>query len=59
MDSKIERGVYTSLDEFVRDLQLVVDNCKLYNQESTQYHKCALLLEEYFKSRLKMRQFKE
>lgn len=59
MESKIEKGMYICLDDFVRDLQLVVDNCKVYNQESTQYHKCALLLEEFFKNRLKIRQFKE
>lgn len=59
IDLKIEKELYHTLDEFVADVQLVVDNCRIYNNESTQYYKCANLLEEYFKSRLRARQYRD
>lgn len=59
MESKIEKELYHNLDEFVRDVQLIVDNCRSYNLENTQYYKCACMLEDFFKSRMRARQFKE
>jgi len=57
MDIKLEKDEYIDLDSFKYDVQLIFDNCRFYNQEHTIYYKCANLLEEYFHSRLKAKQF--
>ena len=53
MERRLQSRHYTSLDEFVRDMQLVFDNCRLYNQETTPYYKCANTVERDFRVLLK------
>ncbi|KAF9452713.1 hypothetical protein P691DRAFT_721093 [Macrolepiota fuliginosa MF-IS2] len=48
MGEKLKAGKYKSIDAFVRDVQLIIDNCKSYNPESTVYYKNADRLEEAF-----------
>ncbi|ORY97377.1 putative histone acetyltransferase [Syncephalastrum racemosum] len=54
LEQNVENDAYSSMDEFVRDVQKVFDNCRLYNAESTNYARCANKLEQYFKERLHM-----
>lgn len=42
---RVEDHGYTSFDDFERDLHLVVDNCKHYNDKETIWHKAAVKLE--------------
>jgi len=48
MGEKLKAGKYKSIDAFVEDVQLIIDNCKSYNPESTVYYKNADRLEEAF-----------
>jgi len=49
MEHKLETRQYLTLDAFVRDVQLVFDNCRLYNPENSIYAKNASRLEKVFK----------
>lgn len=55
MEEKLKAGKYNSIDAFVEDVQLIVDNCKSYNPESTVYYKNADKLEEAFHEILEKR----
>ena len=50
MRKKVEGNEYRSFDDFERDLGLVVDNCKSYNDKDTIWHKVALKLEVFIHS---------
>ena len=46
--SRVLRGDYSSFDEFIGDLQLIWDNCKLYNiQGSPIYRICERMERSY------------
>ena len=47
---------YTSLEAFVGDVQLMLANCRAFNDASSQYVKCADRLAEFFSQRLAQRQ---
>jgi histone acetyltransferase len=53
MEVKVERDEYKSRKEFIRDAQLIFDNCRTYNGEGTTYYKCANRLEAHFYEKLK------
>ncbi|KAF8608588.1 Bromodomain-containing protein [Ceratobasidium sp. AG-I] len=53
MEFKLENNAYAVIDEFVEDAKLVLENCKLYNPESTVYHKTALRMEKGLQDILK------
>lgn len=53
MEYKLDNGVYQSLDEFCRDTQLIFDNCKVYNGETTPYYKNAQRLEKFYREKLR------
>ena len=59
MEEKLNRNEYRQLEEFSRDFNLIVDNCRLYNGINTPYYKCANVLEAYFNGRMKVKKFKE
>jgi histone acetyltransferase len=42
------------MEEFIRDVQKIFDNCRAYNAEATNYTRCANRLERYFKERLRV-----
>lgn len=46
MESKLEKDQYENVEDFVRDLLLIVRNCKRYNAENTPYAKAANKLEK-------------
>ena len=37
---KIQSNAYTSLDEMVKDLNLIVQNAKTFNEPGSQVYKC-------------------
>ena len=41
---KVDRGIYTSLDSFARDIELVFSNCIQYNSLVSPYTKVSLLI---------------
>lgn len=47
--SKLNRKSYDSFNSFVADLQLICDNCKLYNPENSEIYKLGIELERLFK----------
>jgi histone acetyltransferase len=46
MESKLEKDQYENVDDFVKDVLLLVRNCKRYNAETTPYAKAANKLEK-------------
>lgn len=53
MEFKLENNAYAGIEEFIDDAKLVFDNCKLYNPESTVYHKTAVRMEKAMQDILK------
>ncbi|KAI8051560.1 putative histone acetyltransferase [Syncephalis plumigaleata] len=45
---RVDNDEYKSRDEFIRDVQLIVDNCRAYNGAETIYYKYADRLERFF-----------
>jgi bromodomain and PHD finger-containing protein 1 len=41
MRDKVNRHLYSSFDEFEHDFNLIIQNCKEYNEDTTPYHKAA------------------
>lgn len=39
---------YITKDIFLSDIRRICENCKMYNREETDYHKCALKVENEF-----------
>ncbi|KAK3642649.1 histone acetyltransferase [Elasticomyces elasticus] len=46
MEGKLDKDLYEGVEDFVRDVLLLVRNCKRYNAESTPYAKAANKLEK-------------
>ena len=57
--AKVKRNEYISLEAFKKDVQLIFDNCRLYNTPETGYYKCAVLLEKFFNEQVARRSKKE
>ncbi|KAG9127816.1 histone acetyltransferase [Ceratobasidium sp. 392] len=53
MEFKLENNAYATMEEFVADAKLVFSNCKLFNQESSIYHKSAVKMERILQDILK------
>ncbi|KAF2818928.1 histone acetyltransferase GCN5 [Ophiobolus disseminans] len=53
MEERLESGFYTTPKLFIDDLKLVFANCRLYNDATTIYVKCAAKLEKYMWSLVK------
>ncbi|KAF8706274.1 bromo domain, partial [Rhizoctonia solani] len=53
MDFKLENNSYALIEDFIEDAKLMLDNCKLYNPESTVYHKTAIRMEKALQDILK------
>ncbi|CEI92456.1 Putative Histone acetyltransferase-like protein [Rhizopus microsporus] len=54
LEQNVENDTYQTMDEFIRDVQKIFDNCRTYNAESTNYARCANRLEKYFDERLRV-----
>lgn len=52
MEHKLETSQYPSVDSFIADCQLVFDNCRSYNPETTIYSRNATKLEKFLKDQL-------
>ena len=52
MDSKLEADMYTSLPDFISDFNLIISNCRAFNEPDTSYCKNATNLEKFFQDRL-------
>ncbi|KAF8070598.1 hypothetical protein FPV67DRAFT_1414056 [Lyophyllum atratum] len=52
MEHKLETNQYPTVESFVADAQLVFDNCRSYNPETTIYHRNATKLEKFLKDHL-------
>ncbi|KAJ1304322.1 hypothetical protein OPQ81_005482 [Rhizoctonia solani] len=53
MEFKLENNAYAVIEDFIDDAKLMLDNCKLYNPESTVYHKTAIRMEKALQEILK------
>jgi histone acetyltransferase len=49
MEHKLDRNVYTDINNFISDANLVFDNCILYNPEGSIYAKSAQKLTKFLK----------
>ncbi|KAJ3411741.1 histone acetyltransferase [Chytridiales sp. JEL 0842] len=54
LTSCVENDEYKTLDAFAADANKIFNNCRLYNEEGTNYVKCANKLEKWFKDRLRI-----
>jgi histone acetyltransferase len=54
LDLNVESDKYPTMRAFIRDVQKIFDNCRVYNAETTNYSRCANRLERYFKERLRV-----
>ena len=52
MEDKLERNQYSNLDVFVEDVQLVFDNCRIYNPDGSIYARNATKMEKFMKEQL-------
>jgi hypothetical protein len=48
IQTKLKAGKYSTWKEFYGDFRLVVDNCKVYNQRTSDIHKSADKLDKFF-----------
>lgn len=53
IEERLNGDSYTTPKDFVEDLRLIFRNCKLYNDPSTVYSKCAFKLEKYMVTLIK------
>lgn len=53
MEIKLENNKYEKMEDFIYDLRLVCNNCRMYNGENTFYFKYANRLEKFFNSKIK------
>lgn len=53
MEERLMQNGYAEPKELIEDMQLMFRNCKLYNDASTIYRKCAVRLEKYMWSLVK------
>lgn len=53
MERKLDNKEYQDLESFIADMTLIFNNCRLYNDESTPYFKCANTVERDFRNLLK------
>ncbi|TPX38094.1 hypothetical protein SmJEL517_g00331 [Synchytrium microbalum] len=53
LGENVEDDTYQTFDAFSNDVQRIFDNCRKYNEEGSNYVKCATKLEKFFKERSK------
>ncbi|KAJ3030622.1 UNVERIFIED_CONTAM: histone acetyltransferase [Siphonaria sp. JEL0065] len=51
--TNVENDMYPTVDAFVKDANKIFHNCKIYNEDGTNYVKCAIKLEKWLKERVK------
>ncbi|KAK3711795.1 hypothetical protein RRG08_036999 [Elysia crispata] len=53
VEAKLNAKAYTKLNDFMKDMTKIFDNCRLYNPVDTPYFQCAEVVETYFAQRVK------
>jgi histone acetyltransferase len=53
MEDKLEKDLYPTPEDFMRDAKLIFDNCRKYNTENTPYAKSANKLEKFMMGKIK------
>ncbi|RUS79321.1 hypothetical protein EGW08_012906 [Elysia chlorotica] len=53
VEAKLNAKAYTRLNDFMKDMTKIFDNCRLYNPVDTPYFQCAEVVETYFAQRVK------
>ena len=53
MEIKLENNKYEKMEDFIYDIRLVCNNCRMYNGENTSYFKYANRLEKFFNNKVK------
>ena len=53
MSKQLLSGYYSTVRLFVADMMRILINCKLYNEKTTDYYKCAIILEKIFFGKMK------
>lgn len=53
MEIKLESNKYDKMEDFIYDVRLVCNNCRMYNGENTSYFKYANRLEKFFNGKVK------
>ncbi|XP_005095843.3 nucleosome-remodeling factor subunit NURF301 [Aplysia californica] len=53
VEAKLEAKAYHKLNDFVKDVTRIFDNCRLYNPVDTPYFQCAEVVETYFAQKVK------
>lgn len=53
LEERVDADLYKNVDDFETDMQKIFDNCKKYNDDSSNYYKCAVKLEKFCKEKLK------
>ncbi|KAK8737071.1 hypothetical protein OTU49_004786, partial [Cherax quadricarinatus] len=53
VESRVEERSYRRLAQFIGDVMLVFDNCRLYNPPNSSFCSCAATLESFFCQRLR------
>jgi histone acetyltransferase len=48
IEKRLKKGYYITREIFFADLQRMVDNCKTYNPETTEYYTAAVTLEDRY-----------
>lgn len=51
MEHRMEHNFYETLEAFAKDFNLIISNCKLFNDPKSVYVKCAVKLDQIFKQR--------
>lgn len=55
MEARLEADQYQSLPDFIADFNLIIHNCRVFNDPDTSYCKNATNLEKFFQERLRAR----
>eukprot|EP00762_Andalucia_godoyi_P002109 ANDGO_02479.mRNA.1 Transcription factor GTE10 len=51
VESKLNRGLYSSVDDFAHDMRLIFQNCRAYNAAENPIHRMAVDLQAFFDSK--------
>ncbi|KAK5665896.1 histone acetyltransferase [Batrachochytrium dendrobatidis] len=53
LEKNVDNDKYTRSDQFFKDVLLIFSNCRIYNEDSSPYARCAVRVEKWFRDRFK------
>lgn len=53
MAERLKQRYYVSRRLFIADMTRIFTNCRIYNSPETEYYKCAVNLQQYFRTKMK------